>query len=326
MNLPAKEVFFNKMNLLYEKKTPFFFIVDFLCNKTEIIPLDETTEKNIFFTTPKKTNISEEIKTKKKLEWEKYPISKSEYEKQFEQVKTAIQAGDTYLLNLTCTTPVRTNYSLKELFSQGNAKYKLYYKDIFIHFSPEPFIQISKEKIFSYPMKGTIDGALEDAEKNIISSEKELREQFTIVDLIRNDLSIVASNVRVDDFRYLEKITTNQKELLSVSSKISGNIRAGFLNSPGNIFAKLLPAGSISGAPKVKTLEIIAQTETHERNYYTGVWGIFDGAEIDSCVIIRYIENTENGMVFKSGGGITSLSDLNTEYQEMIDKIYAPIY
>ncbi|WP_205569536.1 aminodeoxychorismate synthase component I [Arachidicoccus soli] len=314
------------MNLLYEKKTPFFFIVDFLCNKTEIIPLDETTEKNIFFATPKKENISEEIKTKKKLEWEKYPISKSEYEKQFEQVKTAIQAGDTYLINLTCTTPVRTNYSLKELFSHGDAKYKLYYKDIFIHFSPEPFIQISKEKIFSYPMKGTIDGALEDAETNILSSEKELREQFTIVDLIRNDLSIVASNVRVDDFRYLEKITTNQKELLSVSSKISGNIRADFLNSPGNIFAKLLPAGSISGAPKVKTLEIIAQTETHERNYYTGVWGIFDGAEIDSCVIIRYIENTENGMVFKSGGGITSLSNLNAEYQEMIDKIYVPIY
>ncbi|MGF7232744.1 aminodeoxychorismate synthase component I [Arachidicoccus sp.] len=326
MNLQAKELFFSKMNELHEKKTPFFFLVDFLCSKTEILPLKDLMQENILFKTPAKSNISEGIKPHKILEWEKYPISENAYKLQFEQVKTAIQAGDTYLLNLTCTTPIKTNYSLKELFSQGHAKYKLYYKDIFTHFSPEPFIQINNDKIYAYPMKGTIDGTMEEAGDNILANEKELCEQFTIVDLIRNDLSIVAKNVRVDDFRYIEKISTNQKELLSVSSKISGNIREQFLNNPGAIFSALLPAGSICGAPKAKTLEIIAQTEKHDRKYYTGVWGIFDGEQIDSCVIIRYIENTENGMVFKSGGGITSMSDPSAEYQEMIDKIYAPIY
>jgi para-aminobenzoate synthetase component 1 len=175
-------------------------------------------------------------------------------------------------------------------------------------------------------MKGTIDADLQYADKLILENEKELNEQNTIVDLLRNDLSIVAKNVRVDDFRYIEKIETNQKNLLSVSSKISGELQSDFKNKLGDIFAALLPAGSVCGAPKAKTVEIILQTETHQRAWYTGVWGIFDGKNTDSCVIIRYLEKTENGLMFKSGGGITSQSDLENEYQEMIDKVYVPIY
>lgn len=99
-----------------------------------------------------------------------------------------------------------------------------------------------------------------------------------------------------------------------------------FQNKPGDIFQKVLPAGSICGAPKKKTVEIIAETETHQRGFYTGVWGIFDGKKIDSCVIIRYLENNNGEFIYKSGGGITAKSDAAAEYQEMIDKIYVPVY
>lgn len=315
------------MNELCQSKIPFFFICDFLGENIDVIPVNELANKKIYFSNPLYVHISEEINISRKgLKWQKYPISKEVYAQQFNKVKREIQKGNTYLLNLTCATKVETNYSLEELFYAGNAKYKLWYKDTFVHFSPEPFVKIIGDKIYAYPMKGTIDASLKDADKIISNNEKELNEQYTIVDLIRNDLSIVAKNVCVDDFRYIEKITTNQKNLLSVSSKISGTIRDVFKNKIGDIFASLLPAGSICGAPKAKTVEIILNTETHQRRWYTGVWGIFDGRDLDSCVIIRYLEKTDDGLVFKSGGGITSMSDCDTEYQEMIDKIYVPIY
>jgi len=87
----------------------------------------------------------------------------------------------------------------------------------------------------------------------------------------------------------------------------------------------LLPAGSISGAPKLKTLEIILETETYNRGYYTGVFGYFDGINLDSCVMIRFIENQNERLIFKSGGGITMMSDLDSEYRELIKKIYVPV-
>ena len=83
--------------------------------------------------------------------------------------------------------------------------------------------------------------------------------------------------------------------------------------------------GSISGAPKKKTVEIIKSVEREERGYYTGIAGIFDGKDLDSCVMIRFIEKNNNSFRYRSGCGITFLSELTSEYQEMIDKVYVPI-
>jgi para-aminobenzoate synthetase component 1 len=85
-----------------------------------------------------------------------------------------------------------------------------------------------------------------------------------------------------------------------------------------------LPAGSISGAPKKKTIEIIRQAEITERGYYTGIFGIFDGSALDSGVMIRFIEQKNDQMIFRSGGGITVNSQPEQEYREMIDKVYVP--
>jgi len=93
----------------------------------------------------------------------------------------------------------------------------------------------------------------------------------------------------------------------------------------GNILARLLPAGSVSGAPKSRTLEIIRQTEGDKRGYYTGVFGIFDGESLDSGVMIRFIEKQGSKYFYRSGGGITTQSSSESEYQEAIDKVYVPI-
>ena len=93
----------------------------------------------------------------------------------------------------------------------------------------------------------------------------------------------------------------------------------------GEILFKLLPAGSISGAPKKETVRIIQQAESYDRNFYTGVCGVFDGESLDSGVMIRFIENLGNQLIYKSGGGITSFSKAESEYQEIIDKVYVPV-
>ncbi len=174
-------------------------------------------------------------------------------------------------------------------------------------------------------MKGTIDAALPDAKKKILADPKEKAEHNTIVDLIRNDLSMVASQVRVDRFRYIEKIDTHEKSLLQVSSEISGQLEGDYMANLGNIFRKLLPAGSISGAPKKKTLQIINEAETYNRGFYTGVFGYFNGTKLDSGVMIRFIRKENGNLVFCSGGGITVNSNPEMEHQELTDKVYVPI-
>ena len=111
-----------------------------------------------------------------------------------------------------------------------------------------------------------------------------------------------------------------------MSSKIVGKVKQEYNGKIGSLLQKLLPAGSILGAPKPKTLEVILEAENYDRGWYTGVCGWFDGRNLDTCVMIRFIEKDGDELYFKSGGGITHLSRLEDEYEEMKNKIYVPIY
>lgn len=140
-------------------------------------------------------------------------------------------------------------------------------------------------------------------------------------------MSIVASEVCVPRYRYIDELRTHNGSLLQVSSEIRGRLPEGWNGHVGEILFSLLPAGSITGAPKKKTLEIIAEAETYERGFYTGVMGYFDGQDLDSAVMIRFMEQVSpRSFIFKSGGGITSKSEVRSEYNEMKQKVYVPIY
>ena len=198
----------------------------------------------------------------------------------------------------------------------------------FVCFSPETFIRIKGGRIYSYPMKGTLDASLPDAEKQLMEDEKEAAEHATIVDLIRNDLSRVAEDVRVDKYRYIDVLHTNKGDILQTSSEISGRLPEDYRNHLGEILAAQLPAGSITGAPKAKTMQIIHEAEGYDRGFYTGIMGIYDQGELNSAVMIRFIEEEEEDedrKYFKAGGGITSKSDCRKEYEEVIQKIYLPL-
>ncbi len=315
-----------KINQLAKKGIPFLFIVDFDMEKPIVIPLAEVDPEDLLFSINGITNVHTKGEQTKIVNFKAIPVTKERYKVAFNHVKKHIQHGNSFLLNLTMPSRIETNLDIKEIFYRSNAKYKLWLKNQFVVFSPEIFIQTKGTKISSFPMKGTMDASLPIAKQQLLESEKELAEHYTIVDLIRNDLSMIAKNVKVEKFRSIDEVKTNKGGLLQMSSEISGELPDNYIDNLGDIIMKMLPAGSISGAPKKKTLEIIEQTEEYKRGYYTGIFGIFDGENIDSGVMIRYIEQTPDGMIYKSGGGITAKSKVDEEYQELIDKIYIPIY
>jgi para-aminobenzoate synthetase component I len=313
-------------NAYGSQKQPFFFLIDFELNMPFICPYEEATKYDIRFDVRGQRNFSENpAQSRTEYKIQAIPIDISNYEQAFNLVKKNLQDGNSYLLNLTFPTILDTDMTLVEIFQNSYALYKLLYKDEFIINSPECFVQTRHNHIYSYPMKGTIDAAIVNAKQNILANKKETWEHNTIVDLIRNDLAMVSENIMVTKFRYIEKIKTDRIELLQVSSEIRGELNENWRSQIGSMMIKMLPAGSISGAPKKKTIEIIRQAEKQDRGYYTGIFGIFDGTDIDSAVNIRYIEKTDIGLQYRSGGGVTAMSDMKYEYQELLDKVYVPI-
>jgi para-aminobenzoate synthetase component 1 len=323
---PTLTPIIQKMNLLGAQQKPFLFVIDFEMEKPMVLALEDIDPARIRykFQDVKNYDISPFHHVENFL-FEKFPVGYETYQDAFSKVMSELLFGNTFLTNLTFPTKIKSNLSLLTLFNKSRARYKLYMDGKFIVFSPESFVQIKDGKISSYPMKGTIDADLPDAQNRLMSDEKEIAEHYTIVDQIRNDLSMVSDKVEVTKFRYLDLIQTTHKRLFQTSSAIEGILAADYSAFLGDIIFTLLPAGSISGAPKKKTVEIIKSAEGQKRGYYTGIMGYFDGKNVDSAVMIRYIEQKNGEMFFRSGCGITALSDCMSEYNEMIDKVYVPI-
>ncbi|HRJ29968.1 MAG TPA: aminodeoxychorismate synthase component I [Cyclobacteriaceae bacterium] len=307
-------------------QVPFFFLVDFELQKPQAYRLAEIDSHEILYFFNGFSNGNHiQVNPEKEIVLTKYPVDFSGYEKRFDKVMQHLRYGDSFLTNFTVKTKIELHQSLRDLFFTSKSKYKLLYKNQFLVFSPETFVQIRNQKIYSFPMKGTIDARVPNAREIILNDPKEMAEHITIVDLIRNDLSQVASDVSVTRFRYIDKIKTSASTLLQVSSEVVGKLTADYSTHLGDILSALLPAGSVSGAPKPKTLAIIRDAEGESRGYYTGVFGYFDGTNLDSGVMIRFIEKAGEDYFYRSGGGITTQSLAQAEYEEAIQKIYVPV-
>jgi len=332
--------FVEQLNQWGQEKKPFVFLIDFEQKKPLAWPVDACPD-DFQFKFTKASSLKKELqnatiideplaavghKNVNSVEHSlitKYPIKTSDYQHKFNQVMDALHKGDSFLMNLTIPTPVQNTVHFQTYFDHAKSKYVVWLKNDFIAFSPETFIQIEAGTISTFPMKGTIDASLPNAKELLLNDSKELAEHATIVDLLRNDLSRVASKVRVTNFRYYEEIPTQNGMIGQVSSAIEGELPNDYAARIGSILYDLLPAGSVSGAPKKKTAELIASIEGTDRGYYTGIAGHFDGLNLDSCVLIRYLGADQ---VYHSGGGITFQSDMASEYQEMINKVYVPVF
>ncbi len=313
-------------NELGHRRTPFVFFTDFSGERSWVKPTDQIDNSELLYDIDGNTNSYSLYAARNDFIFTKIPVSQDVFKDSFDKVVDHILFGNSFLVNLTFRTSISFNISPEELFHLTHGRFKILWKKGFLVFSPEPFVVIGDDGIFSYPMKGTIDASIPDAAQLILNDQKELAEHITIVDLIRNDLSQVSKSVKVNRFRYIEEVKTHEKTLLQVSSEIAGKIKNNWRSELGDIIYQLLPAGSISGAPKPKTIEIIQEVEKNSRGFYTGICGLYDGEKLVSGVMIRFIEFDQGQYYFRSGGGITSASDLAAEYREMIDKVYVPVY
>lgn len=315
---------FLEMDRLSQLKTPFFFMVNYDRTEVKVVLHDELEREGLYFDFEGDKHPPQVFG--KEFYWKPEFETIESYAAGFNHILQEIRSGNTYLINYTRETKVRTDLTLSEIYGIARAKYKILYNNHFVCFSPETFVTISDGKIHTFPMKGTIDAAIPDAESRLKNDVKEKAEHYTVVDLLRNDLSMVADKVNVEAFQQVHRIRTKQKDLLAMSSVISGIIKQQYLGRVGTIMHHLLPAGSILGAPKIKTMQIISKSEGYARGWYTGVGGFFDGESLNSCVMIRFIEKKNDSIYYKSGGGITHMSTLEKEYEEMKSKVYVPVY
>lgn len=335
MHLHTKEQAVKRMNNWGLLRRPFIFIINYLQDASYVEEISSIDPTELLYnlngftnqSTSDKSNGNSCLNNKKEhIHWQSFPESFDIYRHSFNIVQRNIFAGNSFLTNLTCRTPIETNLTLQDIYFRSKAIYKLWLRDSFTVFSPEIFVRIHQGKISSYPMKGTIDASIPDASQLLMDDPKEAAEHATIVDLIRNDLSMVANQVSVSRYRYIDTLHTNQGAILQTSSEIQGVLPEDYQEHLGEIIFKLLPAGSITGAPKKKTMQIIQEAENYDRGFYTGIMGYFDGENLDSAVMIRFVEQEGEKMYFKSGGGITCQSDVESEYNEMKQKVYVPIY
>ena len=309
-----------------EGKT-FIFIIDYEAKQAFVELADEVDPNECLFDFEGFTNIRGEKPrdcSPVRLSAD-YP-SASDYRRSFELVRSHLLAGNSYLANLTCRIPVKTSLTMRDICLRSQALYRLWLKDRLVCFSPETFVRVSNGIISSYPMKGTIDASIPQAERVLMANAKEAAEHATIVDLIRNDLSMVADQVCVRRYRYIDRIETHRGVLLQTSSDIAGHLTPHYLRHFGQMLFTLLPAGSISGAPKTKTLQIIDNAENYRRDFYTGVMGCCVQGRMNSAVMIRFIDQSDGHLFFKAGGGITAQSRWSDEYEEVKQKVYVPIH
>ncbi len=248
------------------------------------------------------------------------PISFQEYRDKFDKIISYIDSGEIEMLNFTQPTPIISQLSLEEIYEMSHGLYKCIVADKFVCFSPESFIKIKDNKIHTYPMKGTI----KDSPQKLLDDAKELHEHTLAVDLLMDDLSKIATDIKIESFRYITEIKNSDSTIYQTSSHISATLSDSWRENFSSLLKNLLPAGSISGIPKERAIEITAEIEGYDRGFYCGVFGYFDGESIDSGVAIRYIEKDGDKLIYKSGGGITANSNALNEYNEMIDKIYIP--
>jgi para-aminobenzoate synthetase component 1 len=318
------QLFCSTLNEWGQGGIPGFFILDFEQQQPLAWRLEELDSSKLMFDFQGIKNFDFSPPSVPVTILERQPVSFSHYRQAFEVVQAGLLRGDSFLVNLTMPTTVQLSGSLRDVFLQSSARYRLWLRDKFVCFSPEIFVRIQDGSIHTFPMKGTRPAAGPAAGQLLLDDPKEAAEHATIVDLMRNDLSRVAQRVRVERYRYLECIDNGRGGLWQTSSHITGQLPDDYPQRLGNLLLSLLPAGSISGAPKPSTLEIIARAEGRPRGYYTGIAGYFDGRNLDSCVLIRFLEEGAEGTRYWSGGGVTARSRAEEEYGEVLEKVYLP--
>jgi para-aminobenzoate synthetase / 4-amino-4-deoxychorismate lyase len=256
-------------------------------------------------------------------------IAEDVYYAKIRRIKEYIAAGETYQVNFTDKVCVETELSADEAFGALVQQQPVAYSALLnvagqhiLSLSPELFFRVEGDSIVTRPMKGTMPRGLdvvEDAKAalRLKNDEKNRSEHVMIVDLLRNDLGRICTmgSVRVEDIFSVERYET----LLQMTSTVAGTLRRGL--SYYEIFKAMFPSGSITGAPKIRTMQIIREMEQTPRGVYTGAIGyISPNGTAAFNVAIRTLVLKDGEARMGVGGGIVADSEPAEEYRECLLK------
>ncbi|MFQ3546122.1 anthranilate synthase component I [Halobacillus rhizosphaerae] len=267
----------------------------------------------------------------------KEPLLKSNYEAEqykadVEKIKEYIRSGDIFQAVLSQrfqANTKRTGFELYRVLRKVNPSPYMFYlkfKDVeVIGSSPERLLEVQDGKLEIHPIAGTRKrGATPEEdlelERDLLADEKEQAEHRMLVDLARNDVGRVAEfgSVTVPEYMTIGLFS----KVMHIISKVTGDLRDGI--SPIEALISAYPAGTLSGAPKVRAMQILRELEPTPRHLYGGgiVYLGFDG-NIDSCITIRTMTLVNNQVYIQAGAGIVADSDPEAEYQETLNKASA---
>ncbi len=257
-------------------------------------------------------------------------ITAAEYEQAFNHIKDYIFAGDCYQVNLTqrfqasyTGTPWQAYQALRRASLSPYSTYLAYPFAEILSCSPERFMQVNNDIVQTKPMKGTrprsanptIDSALA---AELLQSEKDRAENLMIVDLLRNDLGrgCVPGSIQVDRLFALESFASVHHLVSTIQGKIAKP------HHTLDILAHCFPGGSITGAPKIRAMEIIEELEQQRRNVYCGSIGYISFCgNMDMNIAIRTLTCVDNEVYGYAGGAIVADSVMQDEYEECFTKI-----
>ncbi|WP_417580250.1 aminodeoxychorismate synthase component I [Nitrincola sp.] len=258
-------------------------------------------------------------------------MSATDYRHALERIHAYIQAGDCYQINLAqrFTAPCQGDpwqawKSLRQVAPTPFAAYLDLDQGALLSLSPERFLSCDNNgRVETRPIKGTRPrgtNSLEDAQlaAELINSDKDRAENVMIVDLLRNDLSKVCQpgSVEVPELFALESYP-NVHHLVS---SVTGQLENGF--TPLDLLRECFPGGSITGAPKIRAMEIIDELEPHRRSAYCGSIAYLSACgRMDSSITIRTLVCSANKIHCWAGGGIVADSDIDAEYAETFSKV-----
>lgn len=259
--------------------------------------------------------------------------SKAQYQSAFERVQDYIAAGDCYQINLTQKFAATATGDLlataQQFWQLTDAPYAAYLniqQFELLSCSPELFIEFGPQRtLITKPIKGTMprhaDPILDaQSKQQLIDSEKDQAENVMIVDLLRNDLSIYAETGSVKTPKLFQIESFNQVH--HMVSEVTATLKAEV--NPFQLLMSALPGGSITGAPKIRAMQIIEELEAAPRGAYCGSIGYFNFDGTGSWnILIRSIQKHQDQISLWAGGGITIASDCDAEYQECFDKVAA---
>lgn len=257
-------------------------------------------------------------------------MSREEYGQKFRQIQEYIRDGDCYQINLAQS--FSTDYSGDEwqaflrLNQANRAPFSAFLRlpeNTVLSLSPERFIWLKENQIQTRPIKGTLprcEDPTEDARQaeRLAGSEKDRAENLMIVDLLRNDIGRVAvpGSVRVPELFVVEPFPAVHHLVSTITAQLPQDCH------PAALLRACFPGGSITGAPKVRAMEIIEELEPHRRNGYCGsIAYISCCGTMDSNITIRTLLTSQGKIHCWAGGGIVADSEEQAEYQETFDKI-----